>query len=183
MTMSEDPWDGTLNHREAVRRALAVSFVALTGALGCGRHSPPAPLDPSLAASPSPSPTVAPAIVGCGLPSGGGSGEGCPLESPSYGDAVERAIDQAVAEHPEMVNTARARGCFNCFQVLDTHNFPEEVGRNLERMGFCTRYDGEELAVKRVNAFNDQYDILLSEGYIRRADRGSYRSTCYPAWF
>src|SRR5688572_14051207 len=117
---------------------LVAACVTLTGASACGRHSPPAP-DPALAASPSPSPTAAPPIVGCGLPAGTGSGEGCPLESPSYGDAVERAIDQAVAEHPEMVNTTRARGCFNCFQVLDTHNFPEEVGRNLERMGFCTR--------------------------------------------
>ena len=50
-------------------------------------------------------------------------------------------------------------------------------------MGYCTAYDGEELAVKKVNAFNDQYDILLAEGFIRREDTGAYRATCYPAWF
>jgi len=105
------------------------------------------------------------------------------MESPSYMAQVEQAIDRTVAEHPEMVNTQRARGCANCYQVLDTHNFPEEVGRNLQKMGLCTTYDGEELAVKKLNAFNDQYDILLAEGFIRREDTGAYRATCYTAWF
>jgi hypothetical protein len=152
--------------------------LALTSLLACNHHSPPAP-----EAIPVPEPTATPRALGCGLPHGGGSGEDCPFEAPTFMAEVERAIDQTVAEHPEMVNTARARGCGNCYQVLDTHNFPEEVGRNLEKMGFCTKYDGEELAVKNVNAFNDQYDILLAEGYIRREDIGAYRSTCYPAWF
>ena len=96
---------------------------------------------------------------------------------------VEQAIDLAIHEHPEMINTRRARGCANCYQVLDTHNFPEEVGRNLEKRGYCTKYDGEELAVKRSNRSNDQYDILLAEGYLRRETTGAYRVTCYPAWF
>ena len=39
------------------------------------------------------------------------------------------------------------------------------------------------IAVKNVNGFNDQYDLLLAEGYIRRDATGAYRSTCYPAWF
>jgi hypothetical protein len=49
-------------------------------------------------------------------------------------------------------------------------------------MGYCAFYDGEEMAVKNTNKFNDQYDISTSSGYIRRGD-GSYRSTCWPAWF
>jgi hypothetical protein len=161
-----------------LRRALiGMSAIAL---LSCNHHSAPAPtVDPVS----TPAPAVAPRALGCTLPPGGGSGEDCPQESPTFMAEVERAIDQAVAEHPEMVNTQRARGCGNCYQVLDTHNFPEEVGRNLEKMGLCTKYDGEELAVKNVNAFNDQYDILLAEGYIRREAIGAYRVTCYPAWF
>ena len=66
------------------------------------------------------------------------------VESPSFMAEVEQAIDLAIHEHPEMINTRRARGCANCYQVLDTHNFPEEVGRNLEKKGYCTKYDGEE---------------------------------------
>ena len=36
--------------------------------------------------------------------------------------------------------------------------------------------------MKNTNAWNDQYDIISGDGYIRRGT-GSYRSTCYPAWF
>jgi hypothetical protein len=50
------------------------------------------------------------------------------------------------------------------------------------RQGLCAHNDGEELAVKANNGFNDQYDVLTSDMYIRRQG-GSYRSTCYPAWF
>jgi len=164
------------------RRSFSLAFVPVALALlpAC-RHNSPA------AAEALPTPTPAPAatsrVIGCGLPPGGGSGEDCPQESPSYMAEVEQAIDLAIFEHPEMINTQRARGCANCYQVLDTHNFPEEVGRNLEKRGLCTKYDGEELAVKSTNRFNDQYDILLAEGYIRRETTGAYRATCYPAWF
>ena len=164
------------------RRSFPLVFVPFALALlpAC-RHNSPAAAEALPTPTPAPAPT-APA-VGCGLPPGGGSGEDCPQESPSYMAEVEQAIDLAIFEHPEMINTQRARGCANCYQVLDTHNFPEEVGRNLEKRGLCTKYDGEELAVKSTNRFNDQYDILLAEGYIRRETTGAYRATCYPAWF
>jgi hypothetical protein len=161
------------------RSHLLFRFVLALAALPACRHNSPAAAE----ALPTPAPTPTPRVIGCGLPSGGGSGEDCPQESPSYMAEVEQAIDLAIHEHPEMINTQRARGCANCYQVLDTHNFPEEVGRNLEKRGFCTKYDGEELAVKSANRFNDQYDILLAEGYIRRETTGAYRATCYPAWF
>jgi hypothetical protein len=166
----------------STRRSLSPLLFSLAFALlpAC-RHNSPAAAE----ALPTPAPSAAPTprVVGCGLPPGGGSGEDCPQESPSFMAEVEQAIDLAIFEHPEMFNTQRARGCANCYQVLDTHNFPEEVGRNLEKRGYCTKYDGEELAVKSTNAFNDHYDILLSEGYIRRETNGAYRATCYPAWF
>ena len=165
----------------STRRSLSsvVGLLALALLPAC-RHNSPAAAE----AVPTPAPSAAtPRALGCGLPPGGGSGEDCPQESPSYMAEVEQAIDLAIFEHPEMINTQRARGCANCYQVLDTHNFPEEVGRNLEKRGLCTKYDGEELAVKSSNRFNDQYDILLAEGYIRRETTGAYRATCYPAWF
>ena len=163
------------------RRSRSPLLIALAfAALPACRHNSPA-----AAEGPEPTPAAAPTarVLGCGLPPGGGSGEDCPQESPSFMAEVEQAIDLAIHEHPEMINTQRARGCANCYQVLDTHNFPEEVGRNLEKRGYCTKYDGEELAVKSSNRFNDQYDILLAEGYLRRETTGAYRVTCYPAWF
>ena len=165
----------------STRRSLSPLLIALAFAgLPACRHNSPAAAE---APAPTPAPPTPARALGCGLPPGGGSGEDCPQESPSFMAEVEQAIDLAIYEHPEMINTQRARGCANCYQVLDTHNFPEEVGRNLEKRGYCTKYDGEELAVKNANRFNDQYDILLSEGYIRRETNGAYRATCYPAWF
>jgi hypothetical protein len=154
--------------------------VALAVLPACRHHSSPAAAEMP---APTPAPPAPARALGCSLPPGGGSGEDCPQESPSFMAEVEQAIDLAIYEHPEMINTQRARGCANCYQVLDTHNFPEEVARNLEKKGYCTKYDGEELAVKNVNRFNDQYDILLAEGYIRRETTGAYRATCSPAWF
>jgi hypothetical protein len=54
--------------------------------------------------------------------------------------------------------------------------------RNLSNAGYCSTYDGEELGVKNSNSFNEQFDILVSSGHIRRGG-GSYRSTCSPSWF
>ena len=164
--------------RRSLSRLLVPLALVLAASPACRHNSPAAP-----EASPTPDPTATPPRVGCGLPPGGGSGEDCPQESPTFMAEVEQAIDLAIFEHPEMINTQRARGCANCYQVLDTHNFPEEVGRNLEKRGLCTKYDGEELAVKNTNTFNDQYDILLAEGYLRRETTGAYRVTWYPAWF
>ncbi len=164
--------------RRSFSALLALAALAIPAA--CRHHSSPAAAEMPV---PTPAPPAPARALGCDLPPGGGSGEDCPQESPSFMAEVEQAIDLAIFEHPEMINTQRARGCANCYQVLDTHNFPEEVGRNLEKRGYCTKYDGEELAVKSTNQFNDQYDILLSEGYIRRETTGAYRATCYPAWF
>jgi hypothetical protein len=99
----------------------------------CRHNSPAAP--EAAAPLPTPAPAATPRVLGCGLPPGGGSGEDCPRESPTFMAEVEQAIDLAIFEHPEMINTQRARGCANCYEVLDTHNFPEEVGRNLEKRG------------------------------------------------
>ena len=48
--------------------------------------------------------------------------------------------------------------------------------------GVCARWDGEELNVKTNNVSSENYDILTAKGYMRRGD-GSYRVTCYPAYF
>jgi hypothetical protein len=163
-----------------VRTTLALIAAVLVVVSACRhQHSAPATVD----TVPTPTPAPSAQALGCGLGPGGGTGEDCPMESASFQVQVEKAIDVAIREHPEMINTNRARGCPTCWQVLDTHNFPEEVGLNLQKMGLCTTYDGEELAVKNTNVFNDQYDILLAEGFLRREATGSYRATCRPAWF
>ncbi len=68
------------------------------------------------------------------------------------------------------------------YRVLDRERYHEEVVARLELMGFCAVWDGEEVGVKNDNAFNEQYQVMTSLGYVRWGG-GSYRSTCYPSWF
>lgn len=81
-----------------------------------------------------------------------------------------------------MFDFSRARGCGRCFLVVDPDRFTQELVAQLESTGLCAFYDGEELGVKSSNDFNDQFDVLTFELFLRR-ENGSYRSTCRPAWF
>jgi len=158
------------------RRVFARSAVlaALLAAGSCASPSRPTP-----AASPSPSPTPPP--VGCGAPPGTFN-ENCRPELPSFYGDVDGAIEGLIAERPELFDLTRARGCPRCFLVRDPDTFTQELVARLETSGLCAFYDGEELAVKASNDFNDQYDVLTFELFLRR-ENGSYRSTCRPAWF
>ena len=118
----------------------------------------------------------------CALPPGQWN-ENCSMQSQTFLNRVEAAIDEVTAAHPQFFNKNRTRGgCGNCFQVVDPTGYVNAVARAITRNGVCGYYDGEELAVKNSNQFNDQYDILTSDNFIRRQG-GSYRSTCRPAWF
>ena len=146
---------------------------------------------PPTSASPSPSPTTSPSpspssnpptSQGCGLPPGTGSGNGCPRQSPSFLPEVESALTQFVQQEPGVFDLNDTQGCGTCYKIRNVQRYVNHMPELMGQRGLCSIYDGEELAVKDQNSFNDQYDILTSGFYIRR-DQGSYRSTCYPAWF
>jgi hypothetical protein len=107
--------------------------------------------------------------------------ESCRLETPSFLDEVDQAINQLVQERPEIFDMNDQRGGGG-FRILSLGAYYVGVIDNLEAMGFCAMFDGEEVAVKTTNDFNDQYDIELATGHIRRG-QGSYTSTCRPAVF
>jgi hypothetical protein len=91
-------------------------------------------------------------------------------------------MDKLIAQEPGLFDLGRTRGCGNCYFVRDATRYANRVAELVREQGYCSIYDGEELAVKSGNQFNDQYDILTADSYIRRQG-GSYRATCYPAWF
>ena len=137
----------------------------------------PAPNDPA----PN-NPAPAPGGGTCSLPAGTFN-ENCSMQAQSFLARVEAAIDEVVRTDPQAFNLNRTRGgCANCYQVVDPTRYVNRVAQAVTRNGVCGYYDGEELGVKSSNAFNDQYDILTSDLFIRRQG-GSYRSTCRPAWF
>ena len=134
---------------------------------------------------PTPTPAATPAppkATGCGVGPGPGSGSRCPRQSPSFLSEVESAMDQLAREEPSLFDQRKTRGCGNCYLVLNPTRYVSRMAELMAERSLCGHYDGEELAVKQSNAFNDQYDILTSDMFIRR-QTGSYRSTCSPAWF
>jgi hypothetical protein len=147
---------------------------------------PPTPTPaPTPTPNPAPTPTPAPTpkAESCPLGRGNGSGNDCPLLQPSFLKEVDAALTAVVAENPQWFNLKDTRGgCENCYLVLKPDQYVNRVAELITKNGLCGHYDGEELAVKNSNSFNDQYDIYTSDGYIRR-QYGSYRSTCKPAWF
>lgn len=145
----------------------------------------PTPEPAATPAAPQPAPTATPAppaAQGCRLPAGTGSGANCPRQSPSYLKEVESAMDQLYREEPGIFDMKRSRGCGDCYFLKDPDRFSRRMAELMSERGLCGHYDGEELAVKGTNSFNDQYDIVTSDMFVRR-QLGSYRSTCYPAWF
>ena len=146
---------------------------------------PPAPVVPA-PGNPAPgnptNPAPPPTGQGCPLPAGTFN-ENCSMQAQTFLARVEAAIDEVVRTDPQAFNLNRTRGgCANCYQVVDPTRYVNRVAQAITKNGVCGYYDGEELAVKSSNAFNDQYDILTSDLFIRRQG-GSYRSTCRPAWF
>jgi hypothetical protein len=134
---------------------------------------------------PQPAPTAVPApptAQGCRLPPGNGPGTNCPRQQSSYLREVESAADQLLREEPGLFDFKRTRGCGQCYLVVNPDRYSNRMAELMAERGLCGHNDGEELAVKGTNAFNDQYDILTADMFMRRQE-GSYRSTCYPAWF
>lgn len=166
------------------RRLSWVLLAALAGATGPGacRHSH-SPTEGDVS-SPSPPPTVPrfpPSPPPCPLPPGGGSGEKCPYELPFFALQVNEAIAIVENEHPELFDFSHSRGGLS-YLVRDTDRYTAGVAYVLSTRGFCAIWDGEEIAMKDTNTFNEQYDILTFEGYVRWGG-GAYQSTCHPAWF
>ena len=131
--------------------------------------------------TPAPTPTPTPAPIGCGLPPAGGSGSGCPYLAGAFSEDVDIAIAQAQKERPELFDFTNGYGMLS-WRVLDRKRYYDVVSLNLEKMGYCVAHDEEEIGVKNVNRFNEQYQIMTSQGYSRWGP-GAYRATCFPAWF
>ena len=103
------------------------------------------------------------------------------MQSSNFLGAVDAAITKVTQQQPNLFDFNR-KSCENCYIVNDQNAFVSAVIKNLNAAGYCATYDGEELAVKNSNSYNEQFDILVSSGHIRRGP-GSYRSTCSPSWF
>jgi hypothetical protein len=107
----------------------------------------------------------------------------CTRELPSrYILDVDRAIADVAREHPEVFDFSQLASGTDWFKIVDMDRYFTLMIEKMNSYGYCTIHDGEELAVKTENSFNEQFDIHAFDGYVRRGE-GSYRSTCYPSTF
>jgi hypothetical protein len=153
-----------------------------TPPIGVAPGSPsPTPSSAPSTPTPQPAPSSAPPRGGCSLPPGGGNGQNCVQGNPSFMNDIEASLDAVVKANPDVFDTTLKK-CDDCYKILDTQRFTDLEVQALQARGLCARFDGEEFAVKNTNDFNDQYDLITSDNYLRRGD-GAYRSTCRPAAF
>lgn len=139
----------------------------------------PTPVPPDDDPPPDPAPPP-PTSGGCGLPSQTPA-YSCGYSSGQFAADVEWAIDQVINTKPQFFDMSDQRGT-RAPRVLNEQGYTSNVVKFMGQRGYCAMYDGEELALKNSQSFNEQYDILTASGYVRRGG-GAYRATCHPAWF
>jgi len=140
---------------------------------------PTPPPTPGPTPAPSPDPT-APPSGSCSLPPSTGNYT-CGDDAAQFYPDVDAALTRVTKAHPEYFDL-NDKTCENCYYVKNVNGYLAAVQNQLKAAGYCSHYDGEELAVKNVNRFNEQYDILLGNNHMRRGP-GSYRGACHPANF
>src|SRR5260221_5354714 len=164
------------------RRVCGSSLVvlALISFNDCGGSKSPSGTTPVTQPSVNPGPTPTPVATAdppvsksCQQIGWGTLNVKCPMETGGFQKDVDEAIRTLQRERPDIFNG----------------NYIDKIGayyvgliKILDRQGICAGFDGEELAVKIDNTYNEQYDIETATGLVRFGPV-SYRSTCYPAAF
>jgi len=163
------------------RRTLGLAVLA--GALaGCGGSTPTAAPTPPPAPTPQPTPSVV-IDAGCNLPALPDLHNQCPVLAPQYSDIVDGAIKKVFTDHPELFDFTQTKGGgLYSYKVLDRRAYTGAVVTNIQSIGVCASDEKEEIAVKRTQQFNEQYNIWTSDGYVRMPP-GAYITTCFPAQF
>jgi hypothetical protein len=139
---------------------------------------------PTVAPAPIPSPTATPAppsSSSCSLPASNPSALSCAKTSPQLLNKLEKAITAATQARPGYFDL-NDKKCDNCYRVLNESGYFAEVQRQLAALGVCSSAEADEIDIKASNSLSEQYDILLSSGYIRRGE-GAYLYGCNPADF
>jgi hypothetical protein len=161
-------------------------MAAAAAAFGaCGGSNSPTPVPtpvPTVAPTPTPTPTPVPtpsnpAVASCPLGKGTVSAS-CARHNGEFVDEVDAAVAKVMRENATLFEL----GDPNNPRVRDAAGYYAAIIRNLQAEGFCANFDGAEIQVKNSNDFSEQYDVLLSDGAVRRGP-GAYRLTCAPASF
>jgi len=122
----------------------------------------------------------APSAAGCSLPPS--SEVACGRTSPQFFDDVEAAIDQVIKQKPELFDFGQTASGTDWPVVKDMTAYHLAVVNALGPKGYCGKFDGEEIQLKRSNELSEHYDVNYADRYVRRGT-GIFRTSCYPAAF
>lgn len=138
--------------------------------------APDAPVD----ATPHVCPTAG-APMDCSKGTGTGEGDQCKDAPSCYVARVQKAVNDTVAAHPTWFDTSGG-----CPKILAVDAFLDEVVARLSAEGYCAIRDpnapGEEISMKKDNAFTENFDIVASTG-CARSGTAIYTGYCAPAWW
>ena len=116
---------------------------------------------------------------GCNLPS---SFEvSCGEPESRFVERMLAAIDQVQKDKPELFDFSD-RSPQGWPRVKDLHGYYDAIIAIFAAEGYCARFDGEEIMLKRTNEFTEHFDVNYSDKYVRKGS-GIYRGACYPAAF
>jgi len=167
-------------------RAAALIGVGVLGvlAVSCGGGSPASSTPPTTLPPPTPPPGGGVGASSCPIGTGSNNTT-CAGQSSTLVAEVDSAIDLLIQQKPELFDLNDEAGASTRqYRVLDTEAYLNGVVANLRVAGLCAERDWDNpeiIRVKSVNDFSEDFDVLLSSGYIRRS--GAYRQTCTPAAF
>jgi len=112
----------------------------------------------------------------------------CGKSASKLWDQVEAAMDLTTQQKPQVVDKSDvALAGSTLYKVIDKEGFLDGTLDNLRRAGLCAQRDPadymyERIQVKRENGYSETYDIISSDGYVRRGN-GTYYETCTPSAF
>ena len=157
-------------------RAVIAAHIALSLA-SCSGSESPSPTAPETPA-PTPAPSATPRAFSCPLPSLPDLHQPCPKLNPVYQAEVLGAIDDVINSRPGLFDFSDNLGA-GSWKVRDRMAYIRAVSDAINARGLCTAISAEEIGVKRVNDFNEQWNVITGRDYVRR----SYITTCIPAAF
>jgi hypothetical protein len=150
----------------------------VVGLCACQDSPVPPPMESPTSSTAPPAASLPPltsaATLGCGVPAMPDLHNTCPKIQPRYSDDVVAAVNHIIATRPDLFDPQDPTR-----KVADHRGYTNAVVERLRTMGYCAADQLEEIAVKRTNEFNEQYNIWTSLGYVRQA----YITTCFPAQF
>jgi hypothetical protein len=167
-----------------IRHGLVAASLSVL-ALACGSSEKMADPDPAPTATPTPAPTPVPTASAtprastCQLPSMPDHPFCAKTATRNeFKTAVNVVIDEVVAQRPDLFDFTNDAGG-GSWLVVNRTAYLRQIQNRLSSRGFCATEGGDEIGIKNTNEFNEQWNVITSRNYIRRA----YISTCSPAAF